>query len=332
MFYVNGNPLLVDELELLNELKNQLAINGIDKFREFKPGTSNIQFSCPIHNDGQESKPSCGITTVNKEKVPSGTVHCFTCGYTESLEVMISHCFGKDDLGRFGRDWLVKNFLTIEVEQRKKMEFPMNRNTAKAKKIIKYISEDELDKYRYIHPYMYKRGLTDEVIERFDIGYDPHFVLANNKGANGILRCLTFPVRDKTGNTLFIARRSVDIKLFHYPDGVDKPVYGLYELPDILDEVIICESFLNALTCYVHGKVGVALMGLGTEAQYEQLKRINCRKFITALDPDKAGAAATQKLKKALAGKKLVTSYKVPDKRDINDLTKEEFDNLEEIF
>lgn len=32
-----------------------------------------------------------------------------------------------------------------------------------------YIREQELDKYRYIHPYMYERELTDKIIERFDI-------------------------------------------------------------------------------------------------------------------------------------------------------------------
>jgi len=97
MFYVNKNPILASELEVLNELKTQLALNGIQRFAEFKPGPRNIQFNCPIHAGGQERKPSCGISTVNKEEVPAGTVHCFTCGYTATLEQMISHCFGKDD-------------------------------------------------------------------------------------------------------------------------------------------------------------------------------------------------------------------------------------------
>lgn len=331
MFYVNKNPILAGELEVLNELKTQLALNGIQRFAEFKPGPRNIQFNCPIHAGGQERKPSCGISTVNNEGVPAGIVHCFTCGYTATLEQMISHCFGKDDDSAFGREWLIKNFLTISIENRKDIILDLQRGNNKITN--NYITEEELDSYRYYHPYMYKRRLTDEVIEQFDVGYDNHFELKDKFGkVKSVLRCLTFPVRDINGNTLFIARRSVDIKFFHYPEGANKPVYGLYELPKDAKEVIVCESILNALTCYVYGKPAVALLGLGTEYQYDQLRKLGCRKIITALDPDAAGQRATARLKKALSGSKLVTSYIIPEGKDINDLEKEEFENLQELF
>lgn len=331
MFYINKNPILAEELEVLNELKFQLEANGIKRFAEFKPGPRNIQFSCPVHADGQERKPSCGISTVNKEEVPAGTVHCFTCGYTATLEQMVSHCFGKDDEGAFGKEWLIKNFLTISIENRKDIILDLQRGNNKNSS--KYISEEELDSYRYYHPYMYKRRLTDEVIEQFDVGYDKHFELVDKFGkVKSVLSCLTFPVRDISGDTLFIARRSVDIKFFHYPEGVNKPVYGIYELPKDTNEIIVCESVLNALTCYAYGKPAVALLGLGTEYQYDQLRKLGCRKIITALDPDAAGQRATEKLKKALKGNKLVTSFILPEGKDINDLEKEEFENLQELF
>lgn len=332
MFYVGNTPILTDCLDILQELKNQLELNGIYKFAQFKVGPKNIQFNCPIHSNGQEKKPSCGVLTVNEKGTPAGTVHCFACGYTASLEEMISHCFGKDDMGAFGREWLLKNFLTVSVENRKEVTLDLQRQTPQKPK-QQFVSEQELDTYRYYHEYMYKRKLTDEIIEKFDVGYDADFKLKNTANSSQkSLQCITFPVRDKDGNTLFIARRSVDIKLFHYPEGVDKPVYGLYELPKDVDEIIICESIFNALTCYVYGKPAVALLGLGTERQYKQLLELPCRKFITALDPDKAGQQATQRLKKALSKNKLVTSYVMPEGKDINDLSKEEFENLLEIF
>lgn len=323
---------MADELEVLYELKAQLETNGIKRFAEFKKGTRNIQFNCPIHNEGQERKPSCGISTVNQEGTPAGTVHCFTCGYTASLEQMIGHCFGKDDEGAFGREWLIKNFLTISIENRKDIILDLQRGNNKTNN-SNYITEEELDSYRYYHPYMYKRRLTDEIIEKFDVGYDNHFELKDKFGkVKSVLRCLTFPVRDINGNTLFIARRSVDIKFFHYPEGVDKPVYGLYELPKDVKEVIVCEGILDALTCWVYGRPAVCLLGLGTQKQYEQLRKLKCRKLITALDPDEAGQKATKRLKKALYGNKLVTSYIIPEGKDINDLTKKEFENLQELF
>ena len=332
MFYVSGNPILADDLEVLQELKRQLEINGILRFASFKVGQRNIQFNCPIHNDGQERKASCGISTVNQEGTPAGTVHCFACGYTATLDEMVSHCFGKDDNGTFGKEWLIKNFLTVSVDNRKPINLDLTRSR-KNRGVEHFITEEELDSYRYYHDYMYKRKLTDEIIEKFDVGYDKHFELKDKDGkVTNVLRCVTFPVRDAEGNTLFIARRSVDTKFFHYPEGVEKPVYGLYELPKDANEVIICESIFNALTCYVYGKPAVALLGLGTKEQYEQLRRLPCRKFITALDPDNAGQKATVKLKRALGSSKLVTSFRIPYGKDINDLTLEEFENLEEIF
>lgn len=336
IFYINKNPILANDIDVLLELKAQLAINGINLFATFKQGPTDIQFNCPVHANGQERKPSCGITTIDKRSgdklTPAGTVHCFTCGYTSNLQEMISHCFGKDDAGMFGTQWLIKNFLTVSIENRKELELDMSRHRGRRDEIT-YISEEELDGYRYYHPYMYERKLTDEVIEKFDIGYDNHFELKDKDGrVKGILQCLTFPVRDVNGNTLFIGRRSVNSKVFHYPSSIEKPVYGLYELPEEVDEIIVCESFLNALTCYVHGKVGVALMGLGTEYQYQQLKRLPCRKFITGFDPDEAGYRATERFKKAMKGHKLVTTYVIPENKDINDLDYHDFTNLTEIF
>lgn len=329
MLTIAGIPVLADEMSILTELKNQLALNGIQRFATFKTGTTNIMFNCPIHNEGQERKPSCGMSVGSNSKTPAGTVHCFTCNYTATLDEMISHCFGYDDQGHFGRSWLLKNFHSISITDRKDLDLDLTRSDPAPQ--ITYVPEDELDRYRYYHPYMYKRKLTNEIIERFDVGYDPHFILRRG-GIQKPIRSVTFPVRDETGGTLFIARRSVDTKLFHYPEGVVKPVYGLYELPPGTDEIIVCESIFNALTCWVYGKVGVAMLGLGTPHQYEQLRRLPCRKFITAFDPDPAGQAATERFKAALSKYKLVTTYQIPAGKDVNDLSKDEFDGLLEVF
>lgn len=317
MFRAGNIPLLADDLDVLMELKNQLEINGILRFKTFKRLTDNIQFNCPIHHDGQEKRPSCGITTRDKPRTKAGTVHCFSCGYTATLEEMISHLFGYDDFGNFGKQWLLKNFASMEIEDRELLTFDTDRNKVHQQS---YVTDDELDKYRYYHPYMFQRKLTPEVIEKFDIGYD--------KDTNSI----TFPVRDEKGNCLFVGRRSVDKKMFNYPQGVDKPVYGLYELPKDCDEVIVCESMFNALTCYVYGKPAVALLGTGTTEQFEQLKRLNCRKLILGLDPDEAGEKASTKIKNHIQNCKILTKLVIPIGKDINNLTLEEFRNLQEIY
>ena len=312
MLKINDNYYELEVITILKELKEQLAINGIYLFNQIKELPDDIMVSCPFHKDGQERKASCGI------RKSDGWMHCFACGESASLVEMISRCFGINDLGQYGLNWLKNNFLGEIINSRK---FGIDLARGNDQQVLtEFVSDQELNSYRFYHEYMFKRKLTEEVIEKFDIGYD--------KNTN----CITFPVKDENGNCLFVARRSVISKFFNYPNDVEKPVYGLYELPKDCDEVIICESMINALTCYVYGKPAVALNGTGTAYQINQLKKSNIRKFILALDPDVAGRKGAANLRKQLAPYKIITEYKIPEGKDINDLTEEEFKNLKEIF
>jgi DNA primase len=274
--------------------------------------------TCPYHKGGQERKPSAGV------KKSDGTFHCFTCGETHTLQEVISFCFGRTDdvVGAFGWNWLLKNFLTVSFEERKDIALDLGRNVNKQES-QNYVTDEELINYRYYHNYMWQRKMTPDVVEIFDVGYDDK------------TKCITFPVRDINGNCLFVARRSVVTKFFNYPSGAEKPVYGLYELhqlPEFPTEVIICESMIDAITCWTYGKYAVALNGLGNNLQFKQLNEMPCRKFILATDNDDAGQSARKRLRKNIR-RQMITEYVFPKgKKDINDLTLEEFRNLKEIF
>lgn len=215
---------------ILKELKNQLLDKQL--FNQIKELPEDIMVSCPFHKEGQEKRASCGI------RKSDGWVHCFTCGESCSLTQMISRCFGYDDIGQYGLSWLKNNFLG-ELATKRDFNFSYDRNVFKEN--IKCVSKKELERYRYWHPYMAQRKLTDEVIDLFDVGYDEN------------TDCITFPVRDRDGRCLFIARRSVKTKFFSYPSNVEKPVYGVYELYTLKDfpkEIYICESMIDALTLW----------------------------------------------------------------------------------
>lgn len=340
MIQVTNSYITADERDILIELRKQLALKGINRFAKIIVSGDNIQTNCPFHNEGQERKPSFGILTKQKGKEQSGTCHCFACGWTGSFSEMVSNVFGYDDLGLYGSKWLVRNFLTVQIENRPDILEGFNGRNIKNDSLggrcssnicnrisnnqDKFIKDEELDKYRNYHPYMWKRKMTPEVVEIFDIGYD--------KDTN----CITFPVRDEYGNCVFVARRSVVSKFFNYPQNAEKPVYGLYELSMQIpypDEVIICESMIDAITCWVYGKYAVALNGLGNDLQFKQLKHMPNRKFILATDMDKAGQSARSRLKKQLCNK-LVSEYiwDVNLAKDINDMTEEQFLELKEYM
>lgn len=320
---INGHILNAELEDILEELRRQMSLNGYQYLqKEPKQSGNSLQIQCPYHSNGQERNRSAGI------RMKDGILHCFACNQVHTLPEVISYCFGHEDdeRGKWGWRWLVKNFAVIEVEERKDVSLDFDRNTRSIDECTSFIQEVELKKYRYIHPYMYKRRLTDDIIELFDIGYDKN------------TKCITFPVRDINGNCLFIARRSVKYKFFQYPEGVEKPLYGLYELSQLQkypDEIIICESMLDALTCWVYGKYAVALNGLGNDLSITQIRKLPCRKVILATDKDDAGKKARIRLRKEL-NNKIVTEldYRTyPDHaKDINDMTREEFYTLGEVF
>ena len=128
-----------------------------------------------------------------------------------------------------------------------------------------------------------------------------------------------------------MSRRSIYGKTFFLPQDIEKPVYGIYELPKGCKDVIICESVINALTCVAYGRPALALFGTGSPYQIEQLNKLSVRHYTLALDPDKAGEKGTYKLKRGLKGK-LLTKLVVPTGKDINDLSYEEFLSLPEIY
>lgn len=147
--------------------------------------------------------------------------------------------------------------------------------------------------------------------------------------------CITFPVRDKNGNCLFIARRNVSYKLFNYPQSVEKPVYGIYELYQLKEfpkEIYIVESMIDCCYLWTFNKYSVALNGLGTISQFNQLNNLPCRKYIIATDSDNAGLQAREKIKQNIKGK-LITEVILPEgRKDINECTPKEINNLMEVF
>lgn len=336
---INNQIFNVELMDILLELKSQLNINGVDLLHTIKDSGKDIMCSCPYHKNGQERKPSAGI------RKSDGLLHCFTCNETHSLQEVISYCFGhtEDLLGMWGWKWLNKNFTTIQVEERKDVKIDLERNYISTKATMGnskldntdnnksvFVTEEELDKYRYYHPYWAKRGITnDNIIELFDLGYDKE------------TDCITFPVRDIKGNCLFVARRNVKTKFFNYPKDVEKPLYGLYELKlrkcgyiidsrkeHIPTEVIVCESMIDCILLWQAGHYAVALNGTGNQLQFKQLRDLPCRKLILATDNDNAGQQARERIRKNLKNK-LITEIEFPKGiKDIGECNKEQIQNI----
>jgi len=298
---------------------------------------------CPIHNDGNERKASCGVLIhdqyKNGQHYPAGWFHCFACGYADTFVNTINKIFELRGLGQSGVSWLNEHVPDFEEDEEIDYLVPTDimeqlinkhsiqdiRSRLDESNKFSIVSEEELSKYRFTVPYMYERKLTDKIIEDYDIGYDANWQFGNKKSPTP---CITFPVRDISKNTLFICRRSIEGKIFHYPEGVIKPLYGIDMIPATAKSIIICESCFNALTAVAYGYFAVATLGTGNSYQIQQLKELGIHDFVLCFDGDDAGRRATNKFKKALKSVAFVWTIEMPDGKDLNDCTKEEFDEL----
>ena len=317
---IDGMIINADVEDVLERLKEQLADEGVFLFAKFSDSGADVMCCCPYHKNGQERRPSAGI------RKSDGLFHCLACGETHSLPEVIGHCFHSDAL--YGYNWLRQNFNADIEQQRIAIDLNLNRNTVQQSTHIQYIEDTELDRYRYVHPYMYERGLTDEIIEKFDIGYD--------KTTDSI----TFPVRDANGNCLFVARRSVKTKFFELPKGITKPLYGMYELTHTQGfgvtypvKLYVCEGLFDCLRLWCNNKLAVAGFGcLFNNYQIKQIQDLPIRSVVLALDNDEAGWKANERLRRFLTNK-VVTEVELPvGKKDVGECSDSEIQNLKEKF
>ena len=324
---------IVDKLDQLDIIRKNKIVNNW------------YSIYCPLHNDGKERRPSAGISIKaeyrNGRNYPEGFFHCFACGKAMSLPDLITEILKIRNIQKSGLDFLKENVPGFEVDE-KEFEYLVPQATMEAisakyaikflqdihKKQISYVSEKELQNYRFTVPYMYERGLTDDLIERYDIGVDMNFI---PKGRKKPVPCVTFPVRDQLGRCLFVARRSIEGKSFYLPKYIDKPLYGLYELPEGCRSVDIVEGVFDLFKCVKYGRPALAMFGTGSVSQIEKLKRLGFHDIRVGTDPDEAGELGYKRIIRSLSRNCIVWRYVIPDGKDIGDLTEEEFRSLQLI-
>lgn len=325
----------------IQEVLEALSYHGLVKLH--KPRGNWYTVHCPFHSDGNEKRPSCGVSlnshTAGGTHYPEGIWHCFACGASYDLVNGVDIILKAHDIKMTGTEWLKKNvpgfdisdepdfqpLIETDLAETISSKFAVNMLAKMNKQEKQYVSEEELAKYRFTIPYMYERKLTDDIIAKYDIGFDANFV---PEGRKRPVPSVTFPVRDIEGRTLFFCRRSVEGKFYHYPEGVTKPVFGIDMIPKGTKSVVICESCINALTAVSYGYPAIALMGTGNPLQMRQLISLGASEYVLALDGDTAGRRAAKRIKSKLKSVALIWTMEMPDGKDVNDLSKEEFEEI----
>jgi DNA primase len=148
------------------------------------------------------------------------------------------------------------------------------------------------------HPYLATRGLTEETIRTFGIGYF--------SGKGSMANRVVIPIHNKRGELVAYAGRSIDgtEPRYKFPAGFHKS-QELYNLHRVKDEVsvVIVEGFFDCMKVSQAGYPCVALMGSSlSKAQERLLVEHNFGEVVLMLDGDEAGRNATEEIADRLQG------------------------------
>ena len=303
-----GNKIIRASVkDILEDIQKETKHEYLKTIKE----TSNyFMVTCPFHKNHQENKPSCGVFKKDISSFKEGDFHCFTCNESGSIQKFVGKCFERDEL--FGARWLLDNYNITYEEQIDYLEPIVLDN--KKKEIL---DESILNQYAYFHPYMFQRGLDENTIIKFKIGY--------NQKNNSI----TFPIWDEHDNLVGITERYIDRKQFNIPSNLSKPIYLLnYIIKENIDTVWVVESQINALNCWRRGRPAIALLGTGSSTQYDILKKSGIRTYFLAFDGDEAGDKGIKKFLKAMPNDLIINIVNIPRGKDVSDLTDDEFNKL----
>ncbi len=285
-----------------------------------------------------------GLCPVHQEKTPSFAVH---------PTKQIFHCFGcgvGGDVFKFVM--LIENLTFPEALRRvaekvgirlKEQEFDESADAIARERTALYKIHDEAAKYfaaqlgataegRAARAYLADRGLGDEVVGRFRLGYAPGdgqaltralqeagFKLPELEKSGLVLRDaerqrhfdrfrrrVIFPISNESGKVVAFGGRALGDDQPKYLNSPETPIYSksrvLYHLDRAgqtvrkLDYAILVEGYMDCIAVASAGVENVvASCGTSlTESQTRLLTRYT-RRVVVNYDPDSAGLAATER-------------------------------------
>ena len=301
---------------------------------KLKKAGRDYQACCPFHH---EKTPS--FTVSDKKQF----YHCFGCGAHGNA---ISFLMEYDKLEFVEAVEELAGFLGLEIPYEKRPHFNDNgkqvgyqtkRNLYELMQEIAKFYQQQLPLNIPAQSYLQQRGLSPEIIERFQIGYVPNAMdtvyrqfgktreeqqklfdlgmLSRNDRGNvydKFRNRIMFPIRDRRGRTVAFGGRVLTDekpKYLNSPETITYPkgseLYGLFEAlqaDDSPQKLLVVEGYMDVVALAQFG-VNYAVASLGTSTTSEQIQLLfrSTEQVICCYDGDRAGRdAAWRALENAL--------------------------------
>lgn len=260
-----------------NQVKEYLKEQLVD-FLEERNINIRKNFIC-LNPEHLESTPSMSYDARRNK------VHCFGCGADYDIFNLIGIEYGLDDFqSQFNK---ACELYDVKVEQNHTIK-PKSVRTSQNKRESEDVKMSTVDYYKAceaaVHQtnYFKSRGLSDETIRTFSLGYD-----AQNQR-------VVIPVSRE-----FYLSRSVTDKRFYNPSNVKSIIFNLKALQAKNKPVFVVESTFCALSVIQCGGNCIGLNGLNNVNQLIEViqqHQLTDLKLIVALDNDDAGRKASYDL------------------------------------
>lgn len=308
----------------IESLKNSIDIvDVIGSYIELRKAGANYKANCPFHG---EKTPSFVVS-------PSKQIyHCFGCGvggdsikfvmeleklsYPEAIEKLAS----------------MHNFSLTYTQG--------SSDYSDAKRVLEAIGQwyiKNLHKNETAMKYLLDRGISQNSIETFEIGYVPSGpevmqflqrallplpkaaeagIIAQSENGSGyyarLVERITFPIYSTSGGLVGFGGRTITnhpAKYINSPQtklfNKSRLLYGYHLAKESIytnKKIIICEGYLDVIMFHQAGfKEAVAGMGTALTTEHLPLLRKGDPKVILAYDGDKAGIAAALKAAQMLS-------------------------------
>ncbi len=314
--------------DVISQIKDRLDIvDVISQYVVLKKNGANYTGLCPFHND---KHPSMSVS-------PSrGIYKCFSCGAggdALNFLVKIQNREYKDVIlelaEKFGIELPNKYTKSSESKNQKK---EMMKACEKAAKFFSIQLKSADDANKAITA-LRKRGITDEIIDKFHLGwatnkYDVLYkelkkefnddilekaglILKSNSGSwiDRFRNRIIIPIQNENGEFVAFGARAVDEgqnpKYLNSSDSLiynkSKILYGLNSAKDSIkseDGVVIMEGYFDVISAQANG-VENAVASCGTALTPDHVKLLSrytkSRRIYLSFDTDSAGINATKK-------------------------------------
>lgn len=307
---------------VLSEIQDKVNIvDVISPFAPLKRAGRNFKGRCLFH---EEKSPSFMVSPDKQ------IFHCFGCGVSGNIFGFLMK-YKKIGFREAAQELADRAGVQIPEDEAVRAKNESRNEIYQAVKVAAVFYQEafrEAPSESPVKRYAAKRGLTDETLRKFGIGFSPEawdafyqygtkrlaapllekagLIMAKTGGGfyDRFRNRLMFPIQDAKGNHIGFGARTLDDSVPKYLNSPETEIYhkgwqlyGLNLAADSArrqDQLILVEGYMDVIACVQAGVENVVAAS-GTALTIEQIRLMKryTRNVVVLFDADKAGEMAT---------------------------------------